>query len=283
MMVSKVVRMALAGVIAIAVAFTPEVGRATEIKVTLRTEPEVVEAGRSAMLIVDVRDSTGDLVRDLPIVHEKPMHLIIVSADLARLTHIHPHLDPDGSFRVAHTFRYGGQHRVYIDMKAPGGDPMVIPYVIEVRGEPRPSIDIEDARYGSAVAEEGGVRATRLVAGPLKAGEPASLRFVLADARTGKALTDLESYLGTMAHFIIISKDGAEFLHAHTMEGTSDPEGSDHAGHEGHAAAVLPVRGKGMELSAHTIFPRAGTYRVWMQIQRKGTVITLPFVVRVAE
>jgi hypothetical protein len=31
-------------------------------------------------------------------------------------------------------------------------------------------------------------------------------------------------------------------------------------------------------LTVHTTFPHAGLYRVWMQVQRKKQVITLPFV-----
>jgi hypothetical protein len=37
------------------------------------------------------------------------------------------------------------------------------------------------------------------------------------------------------------------------------------------------------QVSAHTTFPRTGLYKVWAQFQRGGQIITVPFVVRVAD
>jgi hypothetical protein len=86
-----------------------------------------------------------------------------------------------------------------------------------------------------------------------------------------------------MAHVIIISKDGGEFLHAHTMEGGTPPATGDHDGHAMHAGHTMAARSAATMLTVHTTFPHAGLYRVWMQVQRKKQVITLPFVVSVSE
>jgi hypothetical protein len=101
----------------------------------------------------------------------------------------------------------------------------------------------------------------------------------------------LEPYLGALAHFVIVSEDGADFLHAHPMEKTEMPAAGGHGG--GHEATPHAHGDKGKphdahapkasasEVSAHTTFPRAGLYKVWAQFQRGGRVSTVPFVVRV--
>jgi hypothetical protein len=88
------------------------------------------------------------------------------------------------------------------------------------------------------------------------------LRFDVADAKTGKAVTDLEPYLGAMAHFVLISEDTRSFLHAHPLE---------------------EAGAKVSSVSAHTRFPEAGLYKVWVQLQRRGQVVTVPYVLRVQE
>nr|MBA3806272.1 hypothetical protein [Acidobacteriota bacterium] len=48
----------------------------------LVANPDEVKAGESASLIFTVKDAKGATVKDLQIVHEKPMHLLVVSSDL---------------------------------------------------------------------------------------------------------------------------------------------------------------------------------------------------------
>ncbi len=124
----------------------------------------------------------------------------------------------------------------------------------------------------------------------LRAGEEVMLNFKVADERTNKPVTDLQPYLGALAHFVIISEDGTDFLHAHPME--KGAMGAEHAGmnHDStphahgdaanHSAHASPT--SDTEVSAHTSFPRAGLYKVWAQFQRENRIITVPFVVRVA-
>ena len=89
-------------------------------------------------------------------------------------------------------------------------------------------------------------------------GRPAAiLRFRLMD-EAGSAVTDLEQYLGSAGHLLVVSPDLTHSIHAH-------PE----------------ALGSGPELAFDVEFPEAGIYKLWVQMQRRGKVSAVPFVVRI--
>ena len=49
----------------------------------LKAEPAKIVPNQPVKLTVTIRDEAGAIVKDLQIVHEKPLHLLIVSDDLA--------------------------------------------------------------------------------------------------------------------------------------------------------------------------------------------------------
>ena len=147
----------------------------------------------------------------------------------------------------------------------------------------------------------------------LHAGEEAMLHFQVRDAN-GKPLTDLEPYMGAMGHAVILSEDGAIYLHVHPVsDEMAEMMGGD--SHEKHAhgdamngmkmdgapsgamngmkmdgdddiAAMmksLPASTRGgPDVVFHTTFPAAVLYRVWGQFMRDGKVITTNFTLSVA-
>jgi hypothetical protein len=84
------------------------------------------------------------------------------------------------------------------------------------------------------------------------------LHFAVTDVETGLPAEELELYLGARAHFMVLSADGETFVHVHALEGDR-------------ASAV----------SAHAVFPQQGLYKLWAQVQHRGAVVTVPFVLRV--
>ena len=104
----------------------------------------------------------------------------------------------------------------------------------------------------------GGLNAEVAVKNP-KSGGAADITFTLSDS-DGKAVNDLESYLGAMGHLVVLSADGKKFVHAH-------PE------------ANAPDKNV-VTFMAH--FTAAGIYKGWGQFQRAGKVVTIPFVLNVA-
>jgi hypothetical protein len=114
------------------------------------------------------------------------------------------------------------------------------------------------------------------------------LNFDMADAKTGQPPADMQNYLGEPAHFVIISQDLTDFVHAHPMKSgemkgmAGDHDKTPHS-HDDKKMGDQKNMKSSSEVAAHTAFPRAGLYKIWAQFQRNGKVITVPFVVPVAE
>ena len=217
-----------------------------------------VIAGKPVTLAFTVRDAKGNLVRELPHVHEKPMHLLVISKDLRDFFHLHPELQADGSYRVEHTFPSGGDYTLFIDY-TPKGAPQVVDRIpLTVKGAPRATAALRADTTSTRTVD--GLRVTMTPSKPPRPGEGVVLQFAVVDEKTGRPAADLEPYLGAMAHFVILSEDSKDFLHAHPLEEKPTGDG---------------------RVSAHTTFPRAGFYKAWVQLQRDGKVITVPFVLNV--
>src|SRR5262249_21388268 len=93
-----------------------------------------IEAGHPVRFRLEARTALGDPIRHFEYVHERPIHFLIASADLAEFDHIHPELAVDDSFEVTHTFGHGGRYRVWTDYSIPGEAPRVDEFDINVAG-----------------------------------------------------------------------------------------------------------------------------------------------------
>ena len=219
------------------------------------THPAVAQAGQPTTLTITVRDGSGHAVSQLANFHEKPMHVIIVSKDLAHFAHVHPTVD-GSSFRVEHIFEDAGEHFIIVDHQQPGRGQVVDRHVVRIAGtttpEAPPLVESDDTQRADGLA------LTLRKDANLRAGEAAMLHFDVTDANTGDPVMDLEPYLGTSAHFMTLSADGLDFVHAHAIDDT-----------------------RPSSVSAHAVFPRPGLYKMWVQVQRHGEVVTVPFVLRV--
>jgi plastocyanin len=259
---------------------TTDSGKA--FRMEFRNEPAEVKAGTPASLIFTVKDKQNRAVKDLQIVHEKPMHVLVVSRDLAEFYHIHPEPQADGSYRVEHTFPNGGDYKIYADFTPPEGGQVVEQIDLKATGAERAKAPlVADTNFEKTVE---GLKVVMRPDAEIKAGKELMLNFRAFDAASGKPATDLQNYLGELAHFVIISEDMKDFVHAHPMSkgehdkmsktGDHDSDGHDHSTMQG--ATTKP---SAAEVAAHTAFPRTGLYKVWAQFQRGGKVITVPFVV----
>jgi hypothetical protein len=103
----------------------------------------------------------------------------------------------------------------------------------------------------------------QLESAELVAGVPSLISFALEDAATSQPVTDLQPYLGAWGHMFIVSADLADAVHSHP----TTPLSAD----------------GGPRIFFHQRFPRAGSYRLWVQFQRAGSVITVPFTVLVVD
>lgn len=250
----------------------------------LRTEPAVVKAGTPVSLSFMVKNGKGSTVRFLQFVHEKPLHLLIVSDDLAEFYHIHPEMQVDDSYAVKQTFPYGGLYRLYADYTPPGYGTIVEQFELRVEGPERARVPL--AADNNLTTQSDGLRVELTSDKALRAGEDLMLRFALFDAQTNAPVNNLQLYLGSLAHFVIVSQDLNEFIHAHPLDAGEvfDPSQDPNLHvHDPSQLSKTLVGPSPPEVSAHVSFPRAGLYKLWAQFQRDGRVIVVPFVLKVAE
>ncbi len=216
-------------------------------------------AGKATPLRIAIRERNGTIVRRFDIAHTKPMHLMVMSKDLSWFVHEHPAPQPDGTFTIDQTFPAGGDYRIFADVAPKDKGSQVLGTSLRVGG---PMSNRVVPLKPSRRATSGGIVAT-LADGPLPVGRSVPLAFRLHDTQ-GRPVTDLQPYLGANGHLMIVLQDGSAFVHSHPADG---------------AAAQARLQ-KG-EVDFNARFPRAGTYKAWAQFQRRGQVVTLPFVFRV--
>jgi hypothetical protein len=108
---------------------------------------------------------------------------------------------------------------------------------------------------------------------PFVEGQERLLTFVAQNADGSPA--ELEPYMGMLGHAAVTNHDGSVFAHLHPsgsismaalrkFEGAADP----HVMHRTVSAG---------EVSIPYAFPKAGRYRVWIQMKRAGHVVTGAF------
>ena len=258
-------------------------------KIDFKSEPGTIQAGQPSTLSFTVKDKQGATVKDLQIVHEKPMHLLVVSKDLAEFYHVHPEQSADGSYRVSHVFPNGGEYRLYADFTPKDAVQVVEQIDLKVNGQERAKVALAaDSKFEKTVD---GLKVVMKPSADIKAGQELTLGFQVFDAVSGKPATDLQNYLGELAHFVIISEDLKDFVHAHPMAKgekmsemkMGDKKADEHSvgGHDHSTMEGTTTKPSASEVSAHTAFPRAGFYKLWAQFQRGGKVISVPFIVNV--
>lgn len=224
---------------------------------SVAVEVEGAKAGTETTLRFRLAAPDGGAVKDLEVVHEKLIHLLMVSNDLAWFGHEHPALEPDGSFTLRTTFPHGGTYTLFHDFTSKRDGMQVVPVELEVAGvAPAPVALVPDA---DGVRLVDGCTVKLVAPAPIRSLFNLALRVEVA--RDGKPVTDLEPYLGALGHLIVVSADRGRFVHSHPLGAPP--------------AAGAPA---GPVVTFSVLFPAPGRYKAWVQLQRQGRVLTAPFV-----
>ncbi len=109
---------------------------------------------------------------------------------------------------------------------------------------------------------------------PLVEREERLLTFIARNADGSPAA--LEPYMGMLGHAAVTNVDGSVFAHLHpsgsiSMAALQKFEGATADPHAIHRAIA------GSEVSIPYAFPRAGRYRIWIQMKRAGQIVTGAF------
>jgi hypothetical protein len=226
--------------------------------------------------------------------HGKLMHLFLVREPaLDAMAHLHPiartpeALDFDTDLPALPAGRY----RVYGDIVHESGYAQTLVSRVDLPPDAagavttRALFDPDDSwMIGSAITESPApayvfADGSRLVwtrgDRALAEREERLLSFSLQDGQG--ATLSVEPYMGMAAHLAVASQDGSIFAHLHPSgsismaafqkfreTGAADP----HAGHD------MPLEGV---VAIPYAFPKAGAYRMWVQMKRNGEVKTAAF------
>jgi YHYH protein/Cupredoxin-like domain len=246
-------------------------------KFELRVEGDALAAGQPIRLSFQGRDAGSKPIRHLEYVHQRPLHLLIVSDDLTEFEHIHPDLVGGDRYEVTHTFKHSGRYRLYADFTPPGAAQRIETFELSLSGKPRAAIPLQADECW--MKERDGLQLTLTTKQLFRAGEDVEFGFAIQDKTTGKPPENLSPFLGAWAHFVLIDETKQRFIHAHPIEdqSTKNAQAPAHV----HDAATLGEPPS--EIRVLTNFSQPGLYKLWAQFQRGSEVITQPFTIRVAE
>lgn len=244
-------------------------------KLTMQAKGAALAAGQPIRLSFQAHNAANKPIRYLEFVHERPLHLLIVSDDLAEFDHIHPELVADDRYEVTHTFKHGGRNRLYADFTPPGSAQRIEMFELSLTGTPRARITLQADEHWTK--ERDGLELTLASKQTFHAGEDTEFTFAIRDAATGKPPENLTPFLGAWAHFVFIDETKQSFIHAHPIEETTTKSASVQA----HIHDAASLGDPPSEIRVLTNFPKPGLYKLWAQFQRGEQVITQPFVVRV--
>ncbi|WML57985.1 hypothetical protein [Neobacillus sp. PS2-9] len=204
-----------------------------------------------------IKDSSNQPIKSFETIHEKKMHLFIVSKDLAYFSHIHPTYKENGLFDFTASFPTRGDYKLISEFTPKGGgDSSVETHWLQIEGEEGTAVPLVPDKELSHVVEG---KKVALSFDHLMAGKTVHLIFTIKDAKTNKPLKNLQPYLGALGHTVAISADAEKYLHIHPMT----------------------TEGSGPAVTFMTIFPEKGLYKIWGQFKHKGKVFTVPFVINV--
>jgi Heavy metal binding domain len=225
-----------------------------EYPLEIALHPPAPKAGKDLQFDFTVKDpKSGKKVTDFQVMHEKLFHLFIVSQDLKYFRHDHPEKGPDGVFQFKTNLPRPGMYRILSDFYPTGGTPQLIVKTLILPGAPiTPGAELTP---DLPPQESGNMRVSLTMQPPQPIAGMKTLLFVHLDPAEG-----LEPYLGSWSHMLVASDDLIDMIHDHPF-----------------------IANGGPQMQFNVIFPRARTYRVWMQFQRKGVVNTAAFNVPVSE
>ncbi|WUI10633.1 hypothetical protein OHQ87_27985 [Micromonospora sp. NBC_00421] len=211
-------------------------------------------AGRAGELRFQIRDAQRRAVTRFAIVHDKPMHLVVVRRDLTGFQHLHPTMATDGTWSVPLTLPEPGVWRAYTDFTVVADDGRQTPATLGVDL-------VAPGDYAPRPLPAPATRATVAgftvdYTGSPQVGIAVPLRFQVRDQAGRPA--NLERYLGAYGHLVALREGDLGYLHVHPGPGPA-----------------------GDTVTFWLTAPGPGNYRMYLDFQVAGVVRTAEFTLTV--
>ncbi|MFG1893309.1 copper resistance protein CopC [Micromonospora zamorensis] len=188
------------------------------------------------------------------VVHDKPLHLIVVGRDLSGYQHLHPTMAPDGTWSVPVTLARPGGYRVYADFSVTATNGTQVPLVLGV-DHTVPGAHTPTALPPAQAETTAGPYAVSMNGTPT-VGVTAPMHFQVSAGPTTPS--QLERYLGAYGHLVVVREGDLGYVHVHP-----EPELVD-----GSVKFWLTA-------------PSSGRYRAFFDFQVAGKVHTAEFTINV--
>jgi hypothetical protein len=271
--------------------------------VTLEVESQEISAGKNSNIRFRISRG-GDSITDFVTAHEKLLHMVIVRDDLTNYQHLHPELGSDGYFTTSVKFATAGNYRIVTDFTIQEGMTAanyVLGTDIIIKGDVAKPTALPAA---TNLVTVDGYKVT--LSGTMSASEHGML---MATITKNGLPVNFENYLGAFGHLVAIRQGDFAYAHMH-------PEGHDHDAMGTAAPETMMdsetttpmetmIEGESLDstiptteadssmatnmssmpgmLHFETEFPAgAGMYKMFLQFQVDGKIITAEFVANVA-
>ena len=206
-------------------------------------------AGRQQPFRFRITGPTEATVTTYAVLHDKPLHLIVVRRDLTGYQHLHPTMAPDGTWSVPLTLAQPGAWRAFADFAATnqggGQTPSTLGVDLTAGGDYRPR-PLPAAQQTATVGDFGVA-----ITGTPVIGSTQPMLFTVTKAGAAAAL---ERYLGAYGHLVVLREGDLGYVHVHAEDQTSNG-------------------GVKFWLAA----PTAGRYRMFFDFKVAGAVQTAEF------
>jgi hypothetical protein len=229
----------------------------SEAGYTLDLKTPRLEAAQKSELRFAIRDQAGRQVTAYQREHDKELHLILASRDLATYQHLHPTRAADGTWSTPVSLPAAGDYRVFADFTPVGKNAtnLTLGADLAASGPYKPA----ELPKPSRTANVDGYTVT--LNGGLRPGSAEEL--TLSVSKGGRPVTDLQPYLGAYGHLVALRAGDLAYLHVHPNgepgDGTTKP---------------------GPAIFFTATAPSPASYRLFLDFKHDGTVHTAAFTVQ---
>lgn len=192
-----------------------------------------------------IEGPNGTAVTKFEPTHERDLHLIVVNRELTDYHHVHPTLDPSGTWSIDLPALAPGSYRAVADFWVHDGPALALGVDLSVTGLYQPGAPAAPATHATVDGYDVELHAEQ--------GAGGVDTMTLTVRNGGQIVTDLEPYLGASGHLIAFRAADLAYAHVH-------PIGDD--------------RGA---VRFEATLPSAGRYRLFFDFQHGGVVHTASF------